>query len=1713
MMVTLIRMAHQKIFRTVHALILSARWAVGAWGLAAAIISAPAADAALRVAAQAGDLDVANCVAHESGRPLAGAPSAQVLEVVLGVRAGAATNAWSTPPLAGEIRRFRLAFREPVRAGTLCTEYDGAEAVATLKADAPFPGDVNDDAQWTPLPGGAAKLLPAGAPVRALRFTQRVHNLPWEEGRRASALRCAVLLAGRDWNPAQLGGHEWRRAGKADEHWLGSWPLAIAGVVLAAQPGDEAALQLAPASPDAHPAALPASAWGTNAVARAASGGPALLAFATTPPLTRGVRVVISEWQRSAQNTFAIMPLVALNAGEAAPASFISPPPFMVNYELPIDGFPAIRLAAEDGTDVRRLVAEMPRGKGLVREGWDLKDDNGAYVKPGKYVWRGLVRPPLKLTYENTVYSAGDPPWRAPVPGGGWWMADHSPPTAVTTVKDLVFLGAAGAEFGIPLIATDLEGRKVWHGDHGALRLASDGRCAYIVNNDQILRVDPANKFAVKSLHRFAYSEEIPGHGNEWIQADRSGVACREGLLVVSYNGREPAWITSVLKPGDFDLPRCFPPPGNQKVHETAYTPAEALLGSVLAITSSQQAGWKPVLGKGPLARTLVLRLKHELPVGSILLPRGDLRVYALRAGKTLPAVFDSGGKRGPSTDLAPAADDPTGGLDLGGEMDTRFDPNLWVEVKGDGSPRAGMALAARGLSTSALVFTGPKLERLDYSLVLNRRYRDAAREAELVVLEGGKTAAGGWQTARGAANPISYGDPPIAGLVWKTPTPLRGFALLEPMVRAGVAVDAWAGADDAAITPAAFKDDANWKQVFLHQQTKNHVKMNWHHHRVLHGDFGATLAVRALRVRIVEPPNMDARPVGGFGALLALQPLSTGDPELPGTFAQRLTLLQLPGADDPKPGAKVLRHLRLDQPSALAFDRDGTLFAATARGIVRIPEILKQTEPLKSEVVIPRAQLQQPRSLVFDAAGRLHALDRATAAIQVFDPQTGRHTGTIGTPGGAPLGPWDPTRFNEPSAMALDAAGKLWVVEQSFQPKRISRWTTDGKFEKEFLGPTHYGGGGVMDSGDRSVVNHLGMKFRINWADRSWKLESRFYGYSSRGMFAPDRAVYARGHRYLVGDRGSMSFGNSGPIATICEERNGIAQPLVAAGLLAGWRAFGNNAEALQTLGKLNADTTSFVWVDLNRDGVAQPGEVQVRAGKMFSSCAAIGDDLSLNFRGDGADGGWRLRVREVRADGLPVYEMASLENVRELTGAAMVNAAGETFVLGHKFLDASGKVMWRYPDNYAGVQSSYLTPWGFYNRPPGVLAGSLGPMGSFKIGNEELFGVFGNNGDQYLFTRDGLLAAAVLGGPEGFGRRFFSMPDCVPGQTDMSDLRNTVETFSGHICRAEDGNIYTIAGKNHISLLRVAGLETMPRLSGSVEVTTEDLRRTMAWAAEKARIEQALRRPAIANVPYLAKRPTIDGEIILDWPGGAPLEIRTTRDQQQRVRESWTAQLAFDETHLYVAARGYGTTPMLNRADDRELIFQGGDAFDLHLGLDPKADPKRTEAAPGDVRLVLALVKDKPAAMLYRFRAADARAGGRTFTSPVGQEKVDEIRDVTGEIEMKIVRQGGEGAHQGIWILEAAVPWKTLGAPDLRKGLVLRGDVGALVADPGGTATAMRYYWANKAHVVLSDLPSEARVLPAMWGEFRFALPDALDQAFEIPAATRDDDPLKLK
>ena len=69
----------------------------------------------------------------------------------------------------------------------------------------------------------------------------------------------------------------------------------------------------------------------------------------------------------------------------------------------------------------------------------------------------------------------------------------------------------------------------------------------------------------------------------------------------------------------------------------------------------------------------------------------------------------------------------------------------------------------------------------------------------------------------------------------------------------------------------------------------------------------------------------------------------------------------------------------------------------------------------------------------------------------------------------------------------------------------------------------------------------------------------------------------------------------------------------------------------------------------------------------------------------------------------------------------------------------------------------------------------------------------------------------------------------------------------------------------------------------------------------------------------------------------------------------------------------------------------------------------------------------------------------------------------------------------------LEAAVPLASLRL-DPRAGGELRGDVGRVLSDQTGTRVADRVYWSNKNTKVVSDLPSEARLEPCLWGVFAF-------------------------
>jgi len=1679
-------------------------WALGG--------SATSAAERPRLAISATDLDVLHCVAFADGVE-SPAPSTPVLSAVLGISppVDLAGSVWSLGPVASEVRHFRIAFKQPIVIGTACSN---ASEIAILRDDAKFPGDLKTDADWQPLAKGLVRALPPGSRVRALRVSLRQYNLAWDAVRTPAVFPGLVLLQGRYFNPVEFGRRAWASVNVAvpakesaknsksygkQWQWTGFWPgvREVTGLVANRWTLGGAEVSCLGGSQLLHPQLAKPTDWQPIDFQQCG-----LVLTFDKPGSTHAIRVLRDpSGPAIARDTDLpeLTPLVALGAKEAAPTvnafAIGAAAPVALRYEMPFDGFVAIRLEDSQGKHVRRLVAEVERERGSVLEPWDLMDDDEKPVPPGKYKFVGLARPPLKLTYEMTVYNAGNPPWMAPVPGGGWWMADHSPPMSACSVGDVMFFGAGGAEFGVPLIATDRDGKKLWHDLHlGAERLVSDGRYAYVVNGGEIVRIDPQNNFAKLAIHKFKYTDTIPSHGPGYIAADRSGAAAFGNLLCVSYSGASQPWIRSAMKAGEIDLDRCLPRPLPKKVHETALDPREFILSTFQTIPSSTTASFGPTLQKGPLANTLILALKREVPVGSIVLPPGDVQVWALRPGRALPAEFIPPDTLADATAKPSANDDPLAD-DLLSEFKTRFDPQIWAPLKGVSAGQASIVVPEAGLTTKTLLFTAKNLQPLDYALVLDRRYRNATPQARFLSLEGKSTERGGWQFKRTSEEPLSYGNPAVAAYVWDKPARIRGFMLTRPLEWSGIAVDIWSGDDSTVIDQASLRDTASWRQVYLHQQTRNQIKFSWHTNRVITGDFGETISARAVRIRVVEPPNgagyrESASVSGGFESFITFEPIGK-DPELPVDLAQRVTVLDLPQGDAKT--ATVRHHLALAHPTALTFDRQGRLYASCDDGICRLSP--GDRAAAQSRVtVVPRSELGKTRALAFDSQGLLCAIDATAPHVRVFDPTMGKLVRSFGKAGGR-VGPYDPQELADPVALAIDPQDKLWIVEQNFQPKRISRWSNDGKIEKQLMGPTHYGGGGKLDPGDKTVVNHLGMKFRIDYATRTWKLESRLAQYGTR-HYLPDRVTYVANRRYLIGDRPVVTpFGDSGPTSVVCEERNGVAVPVVAAGVLGDWSQFSKHIALQQYAKSVNPAETGFVWSDQNGDSVVQLAEVQFIPNTHIRQAPNIGDDLSLNFVS--SDGGVRLRTTNTIP--VPAYDIAQLERLPELTSTSFANSRGETLVMGHKLLDASGAKVWSYPDRYAGVQASNQTPWGFYNRPPGELSGSFELNGAFEIAGERLFCVGGNNGDYFALTHDGLLAAAIVGGPRGYGRRFFSIPDCVPGQTDLSDLRKTVEDFHGHVTRAHDGHVYAIAGKNHVTLIRVDGLERMQRFAGTIEVTRDDLLKTQKWSAEKAQLERFLDAdgPKRYRVEFLRKAPVIDGDVLTDWPDLKWLTVHTANNAQGKLAQLTQARLAYDSNNLYVAATTLDSSPLANSVPEPAVLFQHGDALDFHLGLNPQAPADRTTAEAGDLRLLVTARGEDPLVMMYRYivdpkhRPANELAT-RTFRSPVGETRVAEIIQLD-EVHTAIARTAGG------WTVELAIPWKALGAAAPTKSTMLRGDFGILESDPTGQNTVGRYYWANKRHVILGDQPAEARVLPNLWGEFEFAEPNLIESLLD--------------
>jgi hypothetical protein len=289
----------------------------------------------------------------------------------------------------------------------------------------------------------------------------------------------------------------------------------------------------------------------------------------------------------------------------------------------------------------------------------------------------------------------------------------------------------------------------------------------------------------------------------------------------------------------------------------------------------------------------------------------------------------------------------------------------------------------------------------------------------------------------------------------------------------------------------------------------------------------------------------------------------------------------------------------------------------------------------------------------------------------------------------------------------------------------------------------------------------------------------------------------------------------------------------------------------------------------------------------------------------------------------------------------------------------------------------------------------------------------------------------------------------------------------------------------------VRVEGIEKLRRLPDQpIEVSAAQLVAARDWQIQTEAARQQTNASAM-TIGLFASAPHVDGSAG-DWPTNLFVTIDTRRLQigdwgSKKVRTE--AALAVAGDRLYACFKTAEPDLLQNSGDSWPMHFKTGGALDLMLATDPNVAGNRTKAAAGDVRLLVMLVKKKPVAVLYEEVAPGRRREPFPFSSPLRTVNFDRIDDVSSQLDFKsaVVRNDKEKTQAAIY--EFSIPLATLGLKPVA-GENIRGDIGVLRGN--GATTLQRSYWRNKSAALTSDVPSEAELLPKLWGRMEFKRSD---------------------
>lgn len=729
---------------------------------------------------------------------------------------------------------------------------------------------------------------------------------------------------------------------------------------------------------------------------------------------------------------------------------------------------------------------------------------------------------------------------------------------------------------------------------------------------------------------------------------------------------------------------------------------------------------------------------------------------------------------------------------------------------------------------------------------------------------------------------------------------------------------------------------------------------------------------------------------------------------------------------------------------------------------------------------------------LATDAKGNVYLSVRGKDQnVKVFSPQ-GKLVREIGKKGGRPLnGAFIAGAMRDPGQIAIDSKNRLWVTEETMNPKRTSIWdAASGKLVKDLVGTATYSGTGAINPFDSTMAFSNDTVYKIDLDKGTYEpvysiaangdpaeiFPPKLHSYVTSKMVKRDGKLYgfnggsARGatevHCMLWDGKDWKSVANVGIVPKVRKPED----------LKGEWTKFKHEFFS----GKAGQ---IYAWVDKNGDGLVQKDELSFATpqvdGKPVQLSSFYWGQLpdnagTLTYFVRGANVLVKIPITGINSVGAPVYDVNKLQIVKA-DQPVIGKGNGEGMIIGGDngrvylnqdpliAVEKDGHVIGGYPNKHTSVHGSHTAK----ASKPGYLIGPSSYLGVVDLGGDtgEVFDLNGNLGENYLFTHDGLWIQSLFKDTRGG----FEIPSQAVKGMSMDAISAGGESFGGNFIKGTDGRIYLTIGGTDARVMEVTGLDTIKRFDGKFTYTQEQ------YAEAQKLLQENASQTGQAKVYKVAKAKSpvkIDGKTG-QWPELMDDSKSLVEIQENKNKRYGRVQARYDANNLYLAYRVFAPrSQMKNVGQDYRLLFKSGDVVDLMIGPEPQK-----AKGQGNIRLIMTFKDGKPIAVLnQKYAPGAAKQEGFGFASPSRTIPFDRVVKVP---DVKIASSGINGGY----FVEAAIPWKVLGIKP-KTGLRLKADFGVLFADDGGTTTNARQYWSNKETGLVNDIPGEADLAPKHWG-----------------------------